>query len=114
MQKRKNDCVNEQIKNINLEKIKFKIGWKIKQNIKVKDILYCTIEKLLILEHQKNEKNSVSKAREKNLSLNRNHNKDILLYIRAFIGSTLDEFFKTRVIYLFQDIYSKKRRKKLI
>ena len=29
MQKRKNDCVNEQIKNINLEKIKFKIGWKI-------------------------------------------------------------------------------------
>ena len=113
MQKRKNDCVNEQIKNINLEKIKFKIGWKIKQNIKVKDILYCTIEKLLILEHQKNEKNSVSKAREKNLSLNRNHNKDILLYIRAFIGSTLDEFFKTRVIYLFQDIYSKKRRKKI-
>lgn len=105
----------EKLCKINIKEIQFKIRYEIKEKIKVKDILNLTVEKMLLLDEIKNQEKKIDLSKsDDNLFQNINSintNKNRLKIFRTFFDSSLDIFFKTRVISLFKDIYIKNKKK---
>ena len=105
----------EKLCKINIKEIQFKIRYEIKEKIKVKDILNLTVEKMLLLDEIKNQEKKIDLSKNNdNLFQNINSintNKNRLKIFRTFFDSSLDIFFKTRVISLFKDIYIKNKKK---
>lgn len=105
----------EKLCKINIKEIQFKIRYEIKEKIKVKDILNLTVEKMLLLDEIKNQEKKIDLGKNNdNLFQNINSintNKNRLKIFRTFFDSSLDIFFKTRVISLFKDIYIKNKKK---
>ena len=108
-----NIIVNKRIKNKSNTKkeIKFKIGHKMKEKIKVKDLKELTVEQLLVNFSFKSKKNEIMNNETKT-PIN-NYNEKQLEEIRNLIGSSLNQFFETKVIKIFQDIYYGKKTKKV-
>ena len=103
------DIKNQKMIKINLEEMQLKIGYKIKETIKVNDILNLTVEKMLLLDELKNRKIQIDEQRNNstdNIEII-NTNKHRIKILRIFYDSSLDIFFKTPVISLFKDIYKK-------
>ena len=85
------------------KEIRFKIYYKDKEKIKLKDILNMTVEKLLLFEMIKNNnKNEIN-----NNKIDTSSNKEKLNIIKMIFS--LDNFLKKPIIDLFKDIYLKKR-----
>jgi hypothetical protein len=85
------------------KEIRFKIYYKDKEKIKLKDILNMTVEKLLLFEMIKNNnKNEIN-----NNKIETSSNKELLNIIKMIFS--LDNFLKKPIIDLFKDIYLKKR-----
>lgn len=107
------DIKNQKMIKINIEEIQLKIGYKIKETIKVNHILNLTVEKMLLLDELKNRKIQINEQR--NNSINNieiiNTNKYRIKILRIFYDSSLDIFFKTPVICLFKDVYIKNKKK---
>lgn len=107
-----NIIVNKRIKNKSKtnKKIEFKIDHKMKEKIKVEDLVELNVEKLLKFSF-KNKKNEIMNNETKT-PIN-NYNQKQLEEIRNLIGSSLNQFFETKVINIFQEIYYGKKTKKV-
>ena len=109
------DIKNQKMIKINLEEMQLKIGYKIKETIKVNDILNLTVEKMLLLDELENRKIQIDEQRNNSTDnieiINTNTNKHRIKILRIFYDSSLDIFFKTPVISLFKDIYIKNKKK---
>lgn len=107
-----NIVVKKRIKNKSNtnKKIEFKIGYQMKAKIKVKDLLELNVEKLLVNFSFKNE---IMNNETKTKTPINNYNEKQLEKIRNLIGSSLNQFFETKVIKIFQDIYYEKKTKKV-
>lgn len=107
------DIKNQKMIKINIEEIQLKIGYKIKQTIKINDILNLTVEKMLLLDELKNRKIQINEQRNNSIDNIEiiNTNKYRIKILRIFYDSSLDIFFKTPVISLFKDVYIKNKKK---
>lgn len=89
-------------KKTNNESIKFRIGYQLKNKIKLENFIELTVEELLSFKQNCNNKNKSYDIKEEKIENNINIKK-----IRELIGVSLDKLFETKLIDLFKDIYMK-------